>query len=50
MTKGEFLSRGLGSFEIFTKYKDDKKFAFPAKEIFIHPELPISEVEEVNNY
>ena len=44
MTKEDFLKKELGAHEIFNKYKDDDKYAFRAKKIFLHPKLQTSKV------
>ena len=44
MTKEDFLNKELGAHEIFNKYKDDDKYAFRAKKIFLHPKLQTSKV------
>ena len=44
MTKLDFLKEDIGAHEIFNKYKDDAKYAFRAKKIFLHPKLQTSKV------
>ena len=39
MTKSEHLTDNLGPLEAFERYANDKKVAFRAKQIFIHPKL-----------
>ena len=48
MTKEDFLKKELGAHEIFNKYKDDTKYAFRAKKIFLHPKLQTSKVLRKN--
>ena len=48
MTKLDFLKEDIGAHEIFNKYKDDTKYAFRAKKIFLHPKLQTSKVLKKN--
>ena len=44
MTAHSFLKKEVGVYEIFTKYDNNKKFAFKAKKIFLHPKLQTKQV------
>ena len=44
MTDKSFLKKEVGVYEIFTKYDNNKKFAFKAKKIFLHPKLQTKQV------
>ena len=43
MTAKPFLKK-VGVYEIFTKYENNKKYAFKAKKIFLHPKLQTKQV------
>ena len=44
MTDRPFLKKKVGVYEIFTKYENNKKYAFKAKKIFLHPKLQTKQV------
>ena len=44
MTEKSFLNGNVGVYEIFKKYKNNKKYAFKAEKIFLHPKLQTKEV------
>ena len=44
MTKKDFLREKLGVTKIFDEYMKDKKVAFRAEKIFLHPKLQTKKV------